>query len=154
MFFRTEKTAKLIQAEVYIESYSDKISLKSVSNVDFDSNLISISTQEPTISKIITLLKQQTEYTEFTAKEASAKDFLYGTLYRVTIVTSNGKTINTYVYHDHSTEEITALFSKLSYSEDQCLYEAGTCVACKSENFRLTEGVCAQKVIGCEQYKS
>jgi len=68
VFFRVEGTSQLVCAEVYIESYSDKISLKTISNTKFNEDLINISTQESAITKIISLLKEQTVYTDFTAK--------------------------------------------------------------------------------------
>lgn len=54
------------------------------------------------MTKIIALIKQKSNFTEFTVQTVAAKDFLYGTLYRFTISVQNG-TFDIAVYHDHST---------------------------------------------------
>jgi len=50
-------TSDIVSAEVYIESYSDKISLKSYANADFDSNYNSVSTTSQIVQQIIQLIK-------------------------------------------------------------------------------------------------
>lgn len=59
--------------------------------------------------------------TAFTAKSASIKDFLYGSLFKATLVTAAGN-VDIYVYHDHVTEQVNILFTKLNYGVDQCNY--------------------------------
>lgn len=54
------------------------------------------------MTKIIALIKQKSNFTDFTVQTVAAKDFLYGTLYRFTISAQNG-TFDIAVYHDHST---------------------------------------------------
>jgi len=48
-------------------------------------------------------VKQKTQFNAFSAKAASMKDFLYGTLYKLNLITVAG-TYDVFVYHDHSTE--------------------------------------------------
>lgn len=43
VFFKVGVSQELIASEVYIEAYSDKISLKSFKNIDFTQNLFPIS---------------------------------------------------------------------------------------------------------------
>ena len=73
------------------------------------------------MTKIIALIKQKSNFTEFTVQTVFAKDFLYGTLYRYTISEQNG-IFDIVVYHDHSTEEIILLFIRENQSNDQCVY--------------------------------
>jgi hypothetical protein len=102
VYLRLEGSSQLIVAEVYIESYSNKISLKSYKNLDFADNFVMISLQESAVTKVLSFIKQKTQFTSFTAKSANIKDFLYGSLYKISIMTSNGN-FDVYVYHDHST---------------------------------------------------
>ena len=87
----------------------------------------------------------------FTAKSASIKDFLYGSLFKATLVTAEGN-IDVYVYHDHVTEQVNILFTKLNYGVDQCNYQQGKCITCKNNMFRLYNNACVQQVINCDQY--
>lgn len=77
--------------------------------ISFDENLLSIKAEQNIMNKIITLIKQKSNFTEFTVQTVSAKDFLYGTLYKFTISAQSG-IFDIVVYHDHSTEEIILLF--------------------------------------------
>ena len=72
---------------------------------------MTISVEDKTMSKMIGLIKQKTTFADFTIQSGSAKDFLYGTLYKFTLITINGK-YDEFIYHDHSTEEIIPLFTK------------------------------------------
>ena len=66
-------------------------------------NLLSINIQEEAVTKIISLIKQKLSYKQLTIRSASAKDFLYGTLYKMGISNADGS-IEIFIYHDHSTE--------------------------------------------------
>ena len=89
--------------------------------------------------------------TSFTAKSASIKDFLYGSLFKATLVTAAGN-VDVYVYHDHVTEQVNILFTKLNYGVDQCNYQQTTCVSCKNNYFRVYNNACVQQVTNCVQY--
>ena len=105
------------------------------------------------MTKIIALIKQKSNFTEFTVQTVFAKDFLYGTLYRYTISEQNG-IFDIVVYHDHSTEEIILLFIRENQSHDQCVYHETTCGSCKSVNFRVQNNKCVQNIHHCTKYQT
>ncbi len=78
------------------------------------------------------LVEQKTEFKNFVIQSTFAKDFLYGTLYKLKIDNKNG-VFNVYIYHDHSTEEITILLYELNNEKDGCIYNGPTtCTSCIS----------------------
>lgn len=86
----TLSNSNIISTEVYIESYSDKISLKSYVNADFVTNFNSISAINPLVQQIILLIKSQQQNSQLDAVSGvSSKDFLYGTLYKLQFTQSN-----------------------------------------------------------------
>ncbi len=96
-------SSNIVSAEVYIESYSDKISLKSYANADFVTNFNTVSATNPLVQQIILLIKAQSANSPLSSVSGvSSKDFLYGTLYKLQFVSGN-ITEEFLAYHDHST---------------------------------------------------
>jgi hypothetical protein len=48
------------------------------------------------------MIKEKSIFKDFVIENIMAKDFLYGTLYKIKLNTKNGA-FNIYAYHDHST---------------------------------------------------
>lgn len=89
LYFITN-TSNILSAEVYIESYSDKISLKSFVNADFDTAFNTISATNSLVQQIILLIKAQSSSLQLSSVNGvSSKDFLYGTLYKLQFATNN-----------------------------------------------------------------
>jgi hypothetical protein len=84
--FIVDSNSQLFVAEIYIESYSNKITLKSYKNFSFDGEFASISLQTSAVTKLISNLKNKPEFTSLVAKSAEIQDFLFGSLYRLTFV--------------------------------------------------------------------
>lgn len=82
-------TSSIVSAEVYIESYSDKITLKNYANADFVSNFNTVSTTNPLVQQIIKLIKASNSIQLSSVSGASSKDFLYGTLYELEFISDN-----------------------------------------------------------------
>lgn len=144
------ETAQLVTSEVYIEVYSDKISIKNFFQLKFDTELMEVNTQEDTITKIVAFLKSGKISEDFTTKQSFAKDFLYGTLYKLILVI-NSEEIAFYVYHDHSTEDINLIFTKVIDEKDHCMYDSEqVCTLCDNDEFNLVDGVCVEKVKNCQ----
>lgn len=82
------------------------------------------------------------------------KDFLYGSLYKITIFT--GVLTDIYLYHDHSTEEVLPIFFKGSDTNASCVYDimtGTTCVSCKSQtNYRVYQNTCIASIQNCVTY--
>ncbi len=151
-FFRLGLSQEIIASEIYIEAYSDKVTLKTFKSIDFTQNLLSITVESATLSKMITLIKQKTSFGEFTVQNAYAKDFLYGTLYKFTLNTK-ASNFDVFIYHDHSTEEISPLFTQENQGENQCNYQGLECTSCRSTFFRVSNNKCTQKIQNCEKYQ-
>ncbi len=56
-FFRVGLIQEIIASEIYIEAYSDKVTLKTFKTIDFTQNFLSITVESVTLSKMITLIK-------------------------------------------------------------------------------------------------
>lgn len=147
-FFKVGLNQDIIAAEIYIEAYSDKVTLKTFKTVDFTQNLLSVTVESTTLSKMITLIKQKISFGDFTIQSAFVKDFLYGTLYKFTLNTKNGN-FDVFVYHDHSTEEISPWFIQENQAENQCIYDGLSCSSCHSTFYRVYNNKCTQKIQNC-----
>jgi hypothetical protein len=84
VYLRLDQTAELFAAEIYLEAFSNKISIKSYKSFGFETDFVSLSLQETAVTKVINYLKSKNEFTHFTVKSAEIKDFLFGSLYKLT----------------------------------------------------------------------
>jgi hypothetical protein len=134
---------------VYIELYSNKLTLKQLTVEDFTSSLINLSQTDNSTKKIINLIaKQATNPTfdsTFTVSSVSAKDFLFGRLFSVQLLQGDAA-FSALVYHDHASEQAQLLSWGPSGATSNCLTMNGLqCQTCV-EGYSLINGIC---VFGC-----
>jgi len=85
IFFRLVNST-IVEAEVYIEVYSLKITLKSLVNLDFNTNLIGLSQSDSSVTKVLAFLQKQIKLeTNYVVESVEAKDYVFGRLFVVTI---------------------------------------------------------------------
>jgi hypothetical protein len=81
------------------------MTLKQIVAEDFISNLIKVSQEDNSTKKIINLIVKQASnpslVSNYTISSVEAKDFLFGRLFEVAFVETDG-TYDALVYHDHS----------------------------------------------------
>lgn len=86
VFFRLD-SGEIDRAEVYIELYSNKLTLKELRIEDFTSSMVSLSQSDNSTKKILALIAKQATNppleSQSVATSVSAKDFLFGRLFNV-----------------------------------------------------------------------
>jgi hypothetical protein len=107
IFMRTANQI-IVRAEVYLELFSLKATVKSISNEDFSTDLLALSQQDKSITRILSIIEKQAtnpslQNNTFTVQSVQGKDFLFGKLFFITIST-DAKNYVAYVYHDQSSE--------------------------------------------------
>lgn len=103
----------IIRSEVFLELYTLKATVKNVVYEDFKSGFVSLSQQDKSSKKIVSVLHKQASKPSLQGKEyqvqsIEGKDFIFGKLYKVT-VSFNGKSYTAFEYHDESSEEVLLL---------------------------------------------
>ena len=77
-------TSELVIAEIYAESFTEKINQISVSYLNFDNSFIGFSTEGVQTEKILAAIKAKVDLTahtgDFIVKEILGKDFLYSAM--------------------------------------------------------------------------
>ena len=135
---------KIYSVEVYIESFSGKINQLVFSNLDFSSNFVAIRAEGGEVEKIVQAITKKANI-DLTAKKyfidsISAKDFMFGSLYTLTI-NIEGITYNGLLYHDHSTEEVSLFSWNKAHNAQSCQtwqVQDELCLIC-SEGYILNE---------------
>lgn len=103
----------IVRAEVYLELFSLKATIKNVIEESFKTGLLPLSQQDQSIKKMIAVIeKQATKPTlkndSYTIQSVQGKDFLFGKFFLISI-SQNNKNYVAYVYHDQSSEEVLML---------------------------------------------
>ena len=86
--FARQANGNLLKAEVYIESFSEKIELISVESMNFMDNFAALKTDDNEINKVAKALRSKVnleENSNYLVKKAEAKSFLYGNVYKLQI---------------------------------------------------------------------
>lgn len=148
VFFRLE-SGEIDRAEVYIELYTNKLTLKQLAVEDFSSSMLALNQDDNSTKKVINLIAKQASNPPlddaYTVSSVLAKDFLFGRLFLVQIV-ENSVSYSAIVYHDHSSEQAQLLSWGISGTTPNCLTMNGSqCGACV-EGYSLINDVC---VFGC-----
>jgi hypothetical protein len=125
VFFRLA-SGEIDRAEVYIELYSNKLTLKELRVEDFTSSMVSLSQSDNSTKKVLGLIAKQATNppleSESVATSVLAKDFLFGRLFNVEYgegVTSH----SALVYHDHSSEQAQLLSWGETGAVNNCLHK-------------------------------
>lgn len=103
----------IIRSEVFLELYTLKATVKSIVNEDFKNGFISLSQQDKSMKKIVSVLEKQAskpslQGSEYKIQIVEGKDFIFGKLYKITVSVKR-TTYSAFVYHDESSEEVLVL---------------------------------------------
>ena len=96
----------IVRAEVYLELFSLKVTVKSFNPEDFKSGLIALNQEDKSIKKIVSVIEKQANHpvlkdSAYSVQSVRGKDFLFGKFFLFTIV-KDGQNYVAYVYHDQS----------------------------------------------------
>ena len=135
IFIRTTANV-IIRAEVYLEVFSLKVTIKSIKVEEFNTDLYPLNQKDKSIRKIISVVEKQAnnpslgDGSSFSVQTVEGKDFLFGRLFVVTI-SRKGQGYKAYVYHDQSSEEVLMLnWGKASSPAGCSNKKGGKCVKC------------------------
>ena len=97
------------RAEVYLESYTLKVTIKNVKGEDFKNGLVSLNREDSSVKKVIQIIEKQAnkpslKNNAYIVQSVQGKDFLFGKLFVVTFEVAR-KNYVAIVYHDQSSEE-------------------------------------------------
>ena len=110
---------------------------------------MSLSQNDNSTKKIISLIAKQATNPpldgDYTVISVSAKDFLFGRLFKVKISAAE-TSYSALVYHDHSSEQAQLLSWGVSDEVSNCLANSGANCSTCVEGYSLINGVC---VFGC-----
>ena len=149
--FMRDEHGVIIRAEVYLELYSMQASVKNVVNEDFNTGMISLSQQDKSTQKIVSVIQKQAKAPAlkeggYTVNDVHGKDFLFGKMFKVG-VSQEGKNFEAMVYHDQSSEEVLMLNWGVKGDPAGCaaIDDMSECIHC-IEGYTKINGVC---VFGC-----
>ena len=102
------KSGIIWKAEVYLESYTLKVTIKNVISEDFKKDLVTLEREDNSVKKLIEIIKKQArnpslKENKYIIKKIQGKDFLFGKLFVVNFSVL-GKSYDAIVYHDQSSE--------------------------------------------------
>ena len=150
IFIRTQANV-IIRAEVYLEVFSLKVTIKSVKQEDFNSGLHPLNLKDKSIKKVISVVEKQAnnpslnDGSSYSVQTVEGKDFLFGRLFIATI-SREGENYKAYLYHDQSSEEVLMLnWGKASSPAGCNTKEGGKCVKCV-EGYSMINNLCT---FGC-----
>ena len=148
--FMRNSNGKVIRAEVYLEAFSNKVTIKKINYEDFKTGLIALNQQDNSIKKVVEVVEKQAtnpslKEGQYAVQSVYGKDFLFGKLFVVTI-SKEGSTYSAYAYHDQSSEEVLMLNWGQSGKPSGCsVWNGEKCSNCV-EGYTLINDICT---FGC-----
>lgn len=151
--------SKLIEFEVYIETFSQKYSQTSLKLLNFDTDFSTAKAEAADVDKLLKAISAKTSLAliegQYKLVNLEMKEFFFGCLFRA-LLTINGADYDALIYIDQVSGEINLISWKLRIAGDGCETKSADlaeCVKCSNGFIASADGKsCLREITGCEVY--
>lgn len=151
--------SKLIEFEVYIETFSQKYSQTSLKLLNFDSDFSTAKLEPADIDHMLKAVAAKTSLTliegQYKVVHLEVKDYFFGCLFRA-LITINGADYDALIYVDTVSGEINLISWVLRIAGEGCELKSADltqCLKCSSGFVAAPDQkTCLREIAGCEVY--
>lgn len=156
--YKTEDS-KIMEVEVYIETFSQKYSQTYIKYLDFESGFAVAQVPTADLDKYAKSIAEKASIVlipdQYTIQSIEAKNFFNGCLFKI-VITFNGADYEALIYLEEHTGLINLISWTLKISGDGCETKSDdklTCVKCSTGFIASADNkVCLREIAGCQTY--